>query len=63
MRVATLCYIEIILQLVFRIWFCIPALHWLGNNIHSHVNFIQLGINLQYITTRDITKERGRDSE
>ena len=42
-----MCYIEILLQIVFQIWFCILALHWAGNNIHARVNLIQLGINLQ----------------
>ena len=47
--VVTLFYTEIILQIEFRIWFCIPTLHWAGNNICARVDYIQLGINLQYI--------------
>ena len=46
-RVINICYIEIILQVVFRIWFCIPDLHWELNNICAWVDLIQLGINLQ----------------
>ena len=41
----------IILQVVVRIWLCIPSMHWAGNNIHERVDSIQSGINLQYITT------------
>ena len=48
-RVINLYYIEIILQVVFRICFCIPAPHWAGNNIYARINSIQAGINLQYI--------------
>ena len=51
MRVLTLCVIEIILQVVFRIWFCIPALHWAGNDICAQVDSIQSGTNWQYINT------------
>ena len=40
-RVLTLYYIEILLQVVFRIWFCIPALHCTGNIICARVDFIQ----------------------
>ena len=47
MRVITPCYIEILLQLVLRSWFCIPALHWAGNNIRAWFHLIQSGINLQ----------------
>ena len=46
-RVITLYYIEILLQVVFIIWFFIPALHWVGNNIRAQVDLIQSGINLQ----------------
>ena len=52
-RVITICNIEILLQVVFRIWFCIPALHWAGNNILARVESIQSGINLQQINTGD----------
>ena len=34
-RVINLCYIEIILQVVFRILFYIPTIHWAGNNIRA----------------------------
>ena len=44
-RVVTLCYIEIFLQVVFQICFCIPALHWAVNNIRDRVDSIQSGIN------------------
>ena len=50
-RVITLCYIEILLEVVFRIWFLYPALYWAGNNIHDRVDLIKLGINLHYIPT------------
>ena len=50
-RVINLCYIEIILQVVFRILFYIPAQHWTGNSICARVDSIQLVINLQYIPT------------
>ena len=46
-RVITLCYIEILCKVVFRIWFCIPDLHWAVNNIYAWVDYIQWGINLQ----------------
>ena len=48
-RLITLCYIEILLQVVFMIWFLYPALYKPGNNIHARVDLIQSGINLQYI--------------
>ena len=51
MKVIIIRYIEIIIQVIFRIWFCIPTLHWATNNIHAHVDLIQSGINLQYIPT------------
>ena len=47
----TLCYIEILYQLVFQIWFCVPYLHWGGGNFHARGNFVKLGINLQWILT------------
>ena len=50
-RVLTLCYIEIFLQVVLQIWLCIPALHWAGINICARVDLIQSGINLQYTPT------------
>ena len=40
-RVVTLCYIEILLQIVFRVWFVYLTLHWAVNNIHARVNSIQ----------------------
>ena len=43
--------LEILLQVVFRILFFITVLYWSGNNILARVDFIQSGINLQYITT------------
>ena len=49
MRVVNILYIEIIIQVVFRIWFFITDLHWEGDNILAWVDFIQLRINLQYI--------------
>ena len=51
LRVITLCHIEILIQVVFLIWFCIPALHWTENNICFRVDLIQSGINLQYNPT------------
>ena len=45
-RVITICYIEILFQVVFIIWFLYTALYWAGNNIHSWVDLIQLRINL-----------------
>ena len=50
-RLINLCYNEIRLQVVFRIWFYIPALHWAGNVFCDWVDYIQSGINLQYIPT------------
>ena len=47
--VITPCYIVILLQVVFRIWLCIPDMHWAGNNICAWVDSIQSGINLKYI--------------
>ena len=47
----TLCYIEILLQVVFRICIYIPALHWVGNNICARFDSIKSGMNLQYIPT------------
>ena len=44
-------YIEILLQVVFQIWFFYPAMYWAVNNIHALVDLIQLGINLHYIPT------------
>ena len=32
-------------------FFCIPALHWAGNNICAQVDLVKLGISLQYIPT------------
>ena len=52
-RGVTICYIEILLQVVCRIWFCIPALHSAGNNICTRVESIQSGINVQQINTGD----------
>ena len=49
--VINLCYIELILQVLFRIWLCITALHCAGNNICDRVYLIQSGINLKYIPT------------
>ena len=46
-RVITICYIEILLQVVSLIWFYIPALHWGKNNICARVGLFQPGINLQ----------------
>ena len=40
---------EILLQLVFPIWFYIPVMYWAGNNILARVNSIQSGINLKCI--------------
>ena len=40
-RVINLCYIKILLQVVFQIWFLYPALYWLGNNTHARVDSIQ----------------------
>ena len=48
-RVITLCYIEILLEVLFRIQFCIPALNLAGDNIFAWVNSIQSVINLQQI--------------
>ena len=47
LRVITIFYIEIILQVLFRVWLFIPALNWAGNNIRAQVDLIQLGIKLQ----------------
>ena len=41
-REVTVLYIELILQVVFRIWFLYPALYWEVNKIHDLVNKIQL---------------------
>ena len=41
LRLITLCYIEILIQVVFRIWFLYPALYWEVNNIHARVDSIQ----------------------
>ena len=38
---------EILLQVLFRIWFYIPILYWEKNNILARFDLIQLGINLQ----------------
>ena len=38
---------EILLQVLFRIWFYIPILYWENNNILARFDLIQLGINLQ----------------
>ena len=38
----TLYYIEILLQVLFRIWFYIPALYCAGNIICDWVDLIQL---------------------
>ena len=51
-----LCYIKILIQILFQIWFCIPALHWAGNNIYAQLDLIQSGINLQYITKGHVTQ-------
>ena len=40
-RVVTICYIEILLQLVFIIWFLYPALYRERNNIYAQVDSIQ----------------------
>ena len=50
-RVITLYHIEIIIQLVFQIWFLCTALYWAGNNIHAWVVLIIFLINLQWIPT------------
>ena len=41
LRVITLCYIEILIQVVFWIWFLYPALYWEGNNIHAKFDLIK----------------------
>ena len=46
-----LLYIEIILQIVCRIWILCLTLYWAGNNIIDQVDLIQSRINLQYIRT------------
>ena len=53
-RVINICYIENLFQVVFRIFFCIPAQHWAQNNICAQVYKIQSGINLHYIPTSHI---------
>ena len=40
-REVTVLYIELILQVVFRIWFLYPALYWAGDNIHARVDSLQ----------------------
>ena len=40
-RVITIYYIEILLQVVFIIWFLYPTLYWVVNNINDWVNSIQ----------------------
>ena len=52
--VITLFYVEIILQVVFRIWFYIPALHWEGNNVCARDDLIKSGINLHSIPTHKL---------
>ena len=42
MRVVNLCYIGILLQVLFRILFLYPALYWVVNNIDDRVNSIKL---------------------
>ena len=39
--VITLCYIKILLLVVYRIWFLYPALYCSGNNIHAQVDSIE----------------------
>ena len=41
MRAITLFYIEILLQVVFWIWFFYTTMYWARNNIHAHVDLIQ----------------------
>ena len=59
MRVITLCYIEILLQVAFQILFCIPSLHWAVNIICAWVDLIQSGIDLQYIPTPPLFEVSG----
>ena len=40
-RAITLCYIEILRQVVFQIWFLYTALYWAKNNIHAQADSIQ----------------------
>ena len=42
---------EIIIQVVFRIWLCIPVLYWAGHIFFAWIHSIQSGINLQKIPT------------
>ena len=44
-----LCYIEIIFQVVFRIWFLYPELYWEGNNIHAWVDSIKSCLSRFYL--------------
>ena len=46
----TICYLEILLQVLFRIFF-IPIIYWEGNNILARFDSIQSGMNLQYTPT------------
>ena len=58
MRVITLWYIEILLQVLFRIWFLYPTLYWVEIILmlrliqlnRAQVYSIQYRINLHYIT-------------
>ena len=48
LRVIILCYIEILLQVVFQNCFYIPVLHRVKNNISALVDLIQSEINLHF---------------
>ena len=41
LEVITLCYIEILLQVLFRFWFLYPTLYWAENYIHDRFDSIQ----------------------
>ena len=38
---------KVLLQVVFKCFFCIPALNWVVNNIFPRIALIQLVINLK----------------
>ena len=50
--------LERVLQLVFILWFYIPVIYWEVNNILSPIDWIQSGINLHYIPTRNTRFEK-----
>ena len=47
---------ELILQVLFQIWFLYPSVYWAVNNILARFDFVQSGINFKYITTPSLFK-------